>query len=314
MLSDHSMESQVPVPVYFNESYAELSNQLSYKGSRIARLIYASATNVQIIPMDAPFLSVSYSVNFYGPSFKCTLEKFDRQPTTQLRVVEVDNFSNATSNVLSFYTTLNDKYIQCALYNTSFHTQFSFENGIQSTSNVLKFVNPVKYPDSTTDTRDIPSSLPYQDWMDPISGMLKGYLILDSSSDAVGWFSGIGLTGLVYSSDIRPMLAAQLPNDPSIGSEQLFKPLEDLLEEFSVNMTIGLFSSSVLSYVYHVCYIGRWSSLTCRGVDHPYTIRRSQSHLPLTSMHTVEKTSSCRILQVLPAASSLYSLGCGPFD
>ena len=250
--SNHSIQSQVSVPIYVDSIYAELTNELQYAGTRLARLIWASATNVHIIPMDAPFPSVSYSVDFYGPSLNCSLEKFNRQSTTQLRVIEVDNFPKYPDNILQIYTSLNDKYIQCALYNTSFHTYFSFKDGTQSTSTDTKFINPLKYPNSTTDTRDIPSFLPYQGWMDPISDMLRGYILLNSSSDDVRWDSNIGLTGLVYSSDVQPMLTTKLPDDPSIGAKQLFRPLEDLLEEFSVNLTISLFSSSVLSYVHYV--------------------------------------------------------------
>ena len=252
LLSDYSVQSRVPVPVYDTEIYAELSNHITYKGSRISRLVYASATNVDIISTVAPFPSSSYSVDFYGPALNCTLEKFDRSQPKESNVIEIYNFSNTTSNVLSLYTKLNNKYIQCAMYNTSFHTLFSFDNGIQSVTNTLEFVNPVKYPDSTTDTRKFPSSLPYQSWMDPISDMLKGSLTLDPTSNAVGWFSGIGLTGLVYSLDIWPILSPFLAADPSIGTTQLFTPLEDLLEEFSVNVTMSLFSSSILSYVHQV--------------------------------------------------------------
>jgi hypothetical protein len=255
------MQAQVPVPIYDKQRYAELSNKREYKGSGIARLVHASAVNVDIIPMNPPFPSVTYPVDFYGPSFKCTMERFDRPQATNSSIVEVYNFSNTTSNVLSFYTGLNDKYIQCALYNTSFHTIFSFENNIQSARNTLEFINPVKYPNSPTDLRDIPSSMPYQSWMDPISDMLRGILYFDNASDAVGWFSGIGLTGLVFSSDIRPMFTSQLANDTSIGTALLFRPLEDLLQEFSVNITMSLFSSLVLSYA---CYVlsAWWSALT----------------------------------------------------
>ena len=249
-LNNHSVQAraQVPIPVYDNKRYALLSNRQEYKGSGIERLVYASAVNMDIIPMSPPFPSVTYPVDFYGPSFKCKLEWFDRPQATSSSIVEVYNFSNTTSNVLSFYTGLNDKHIQCALYNTSFHTIFSFENNVQSVRNTLEFINPVKYPDSTADLRDLPSSMPYQSWMDPISDMLKGSLLFDNTSDAVGWFSGIKKTGLVFSSDIRPMFTSQLANDPGVGTTLLFRPLEDLLEEFSVNITMSLFSSSVLSY------------------------------------------------------------------
>ena len=85
--------------------------------------------------------------------------------------------------------------------------------------------------------------------MDPISDMLRGHLWKDETVDAVAWFSYTSMTGLVYSSDLLPALRDQLPYDASIGTAQLFRPLEDLIEEFSVNMTMSLFSSSLLSYV-----------------------------------------------------------------
>lgn len=242
-----TVQSRVPVPTYDDKAYAELANDLTYKGSRISRLIWVTGMNVATIPMNAPYPTVCFEVDFYGPSLNCTLERFDRPQADENNVVEIYNFGNTTSNVLSFWTRTNDKYIQCALYNTSLHTIFSFHNNIQTTESNKMFINPVKYPGDGPDQRDIPYSVAYQGWMDPISDMLRGHIFKDDTIDAVAWFSDIGLTGLGYSSDIQPALRDQLANDASIGTAQLFRPLEDLLEELSVNMTMSLFSSPLLS-------------------------------------------------------------------
>ncbi|SLM36179.1 hypothetical protein LPUS_05651 [Lasallia pustulata] len=244
---DLTVQSRVPAPTYDDKAYAEIANDLTYKGSRIGRLIWATGTNVATIPMNPSYPTVSYEVDFYGPSLNCALGSFDRPEADDKNVVEVYNFSNTTSNVLSFWTRTNDKYFQCGLYNTSFHTVFSFHDNIQSTNSTKAFLNPVKYPNSTTDKRDIPYSIAYQGWMDPISDMLIGHLFMNDAVDAVGWFSNICMTGLCYSSDVQPALQDQLAHDASIGTAQLFRPLEDVVEEFSVNMTMSLFSSSLLS-------------------------------------------------------------------
>lgn len=245
------MQSRVPAPTFEDKEYAELANDLAYKGSRIPRLIHATATNVAVIPMTPSHPTISYEVAFNGPSFSCVLETFDRPQANNGNVIEVYNFGNTTSNVLSLWTQTHNKYIQCQMYNTSFHTIFSFHNNVQSTTCTRKFINAVKYPNSTTDTRNIPYSVAYQGWMDPISDILRGYLSMNDAVDAVGWFSNIGWTGLIYSSDIQPALRDQLSDDASIDTANLFRPLEDLLEEFSVNLTMSLFSSSLLSYVHH---------------------------------------------------------------
>ena len=294
------MQSKVPAPTYDDKAYAELGKDLTYKGSRISRLMYAAAVNIATIPMNPPYPTLSYEMDFYGPSFNCTLERFDRQQADNNNVVEIYNFSNTTSNVLSFWTRPNDKYVQCALWNTSFHTVFSFHDNFQSTTSNKVFLNQVKYPGSTTDTRNIPYSLPYQGWMDPISDMLRGHIYMNDTIDAVGWYSAIGLTGLCYSSDILPALRDQLAIDPSIDTARLFKPLEDLIEELSVNLTMSLFSSSLLSYV----------GLATKGItyradilsDHLPTLPTSPSQIPSTSTLIIGRLFSCPTSPALFAA------------
>lgn len=298
------MQSRVPAPTFDDKAYAELANDLSYKGSRIPRFIIATATNVATIPMTPSYPTMSYEVAFDGPSFSCVLETFDRSQVNNGNVIEIYNFGNTTSNVLSFWTQTNNKYIQCQMYNTSFHTVFSFQNNVQSTTSIKNFINPVKYPNSTTDTRDIPYSFAYQSWMDPISDMLRGYLRMNAAVDAVGWFSGIGSTGLVYSSDVQPALRDQLPDDASINSANLFRPLEDLLEEISVNLTMSLFSSSLLSYDHH----GMQITTKCANTlsDLPFILQTSQLHPQSTFTLTTGRHFSYLILPALFAVFLPY--------
>ena len=230
-VSNYSLHSRVPVPAYDDSVYAEHTQNVAYAGSRITRLVSSASTAVRIVPMHPPYPFIKYDVDFHGPSLSCTLEKFDR-PADIPNIVEIYNFSNQTTNVLSFYTLRNDKYVQCTLYNTSFRTTFSFENSVQSVDiSTRELLNPVKYPRSPNDNRDVPYSFSYQAWMDPISDQLIGHIGYDPITKGVQFASGIALTSLIYSSDLKPLLADLLPDDAEIDAEQLFRPLEDLLEE-----------------------------------------------------------------------------------
>ncbi|KAA6412776.1 MAG: hypothetical protein FRX48_03768 [Lasallia pustulata] len=49
---DLTVQSRVPAPTYDDKAYAEIANDLTYKGSRIGRLIWATGTNVATILMN----------------------------------------------------------------------------------------------------------------------------------------------------------------------------------------------------------------------------------------------------------------------
>lgn len=102
--------------------------------SQIAR---ASAASMLILTFEAPAPNSSYSIQFYGPTYKCQvvpessnpnyIPPHDMAPTYSGTILE-------DSAGLQFWVQVPNKSISCALWNASFDVQFRFTNQVQSTT------------------------------------------------------------------------------------------------------------------------------------------------------------------------------------
>lgn len=165
--------------------------------------------------------------------------------------------------------------LQCQLWNTSYHVNFRFVQGVQSVSwKALEPLNLVPYPTGPSRTDQDEQDMAYTSFMWTLSDQLIGSVGFYSniaaipSSGASNTFSQILTslqeTALLGSSDLQSFFdynRVLYPSKKGTGTEKVSdqraadialarnRTLDVLIEELSANITVSMMSSDLLSWV-----------------------------------------------------------------
>lgn len=164
-------------------------------------------------------------------------------------------------------------YLQCSLYNTSYHVNFSFVQGAQSLKllNASKPLNAIDYPNGPSESDKAQMNMAYTSFMwvlsDQLTGSIAFYRNISKESNPKGeiWSeitSNIQNTALLGSSDLQSFFDFNANLYPSKKGTKKGKvsdqraedialaqnrTLDVLIEELSSNITLSLMSSDLLS-------------------------------------------------------------------
>lgn len=292
-LLESTTVSSLPVP-YINSSwagpFAEFQpdvdgNDFTGTTPLVSRLLFASATTMQILPQDPPSPNCSYAIQFDGPALKCQAgipSNFEKAflatfnisgtgafetPTGEKSpylgagssIIIVDNQTTTFPNdrntkFLShvFFMRTMSKNVSCELYDASYDVAFNFSSGVQSTFvRNLTYLQPNIFSHANYNLSDGQNKAA-QAMMEVTRSLLTGYIEGDGS---------------IFIQDTN-ILATSLAGCPELKNAEVlnFAPgfffdgqidpwmcrngsLELAIEDLFTNFTMSLLSAPQLAYV-----------------------------------------------------------------
>lgn len=284
-------EVNVPVPDYTNstETYwavYEGVGRLDGASPAITRLASATSTSMYILPFSAPFPNSSYSVEFYGPSFRCQnlstavldnsdnldfgdagslQEAWDKTMNGTFNSgidyvyvgVSPENLSGVSMKSHLFITTdyfgAFEKWGQnysCHYWNTSYALDFTFSNGEQATEiRALDYVAPLSIASAGVVNTYAEGEIQYWTMFTSLMNILVATIGWGSTGSMQGDASALLQSGVAACPEVARGSADEAAWFALYFADWMCRAgsVPGAVEDLSRNLTLSLLSSALLA-------------------------------------------------------------------
>ncbi|KAI6263723.1 hypothetical protein MCOR27_002085 [Pyricularia oryzae] len=233
--------ASVPIPLWLNETTNDTSYWAHWGGAgyqagpsvSLSHLVFTAATSMSIIPSTAPFLNASFTLEFPGPSLRCTnVSTVIAADATMGRLWNRIMYENTHHTIIYKANTTEREglynhifisvggfdrgsHYSCSLYNATYKVRFTFRDGVQSTIFDRPTIPPSAAPLQIKGfywTDFAPSELAY---MSMFQAVTRRLLVARLSIGSTGILNGDDTSGILLTS------VAACDEFPSISSDAL---------------------------------------------------------------------------------------------
>lgn len=290
-LVSNTTRTNVPIIDYSNDSITfwaifEEVGTLGLDGATpaITRLASATSASMYILPFSAPFPNSSYTLEFYGPAFKCenlstavldnNLDTGSAKSLQEAWDITMDGKLNTTRETL--YVAESPENIEgvampshlfvntkgstlfgvdggnysCHLWNTSYTVDFAFNDSVQTTNiRQLQHVAPLSISSEGILDTYAPGEIQYWTIFTALTEILVARVGWSSTLSFAGGDSALVRTGLAACPEIRYGDSGMSAYFAALFADWMCRAgsIPAAIEDLSHNLTLSVLSSALLA-------------------------------------------------------------------